>query len=66
MAKCVVQFSRGMSKILRDLADRKGTTPVDILRRSIALYRYLSNEVKMGKKVSFTRGGKALANIQLP
>ena len=66
MPKLTVQFSRKMNEILGDLADKKGTTKVDILRRAVALYKYLSNEVKLGNRVAWTRGDQIVAEIVLP
>lgn len=66
MPKLVVQFNGRMDSILGVLADKKGTTKVDVLRRAVALYRYLSNEVKMGGRVAFTKGDDILAYINLP
>ena len=66
MAKLVVQFNRKMNAILQEMADRKGTTKIDILRRAVALYKYLNNEVKQGNKVAWTRGDEILAEIVLP
>jgi len=40
-----IQFSRKMDAVLRELADKKGTTKVDIILRAVALYKYLTNEL---------------------
>jgi hypothetical protein len=56
-----------MNTILEDLANEKETTKVDVLRRAVALYKYLDSEQKdETNKVSITRDGKAVKDIVLP
>lgn len=68
MPKLTVEFNDKMNDILEQLADEKGTTKVDVLRRAVALYRYLDSEQKEGenKKVSITQNDKVLKDIVLP
>ena len=40
-----VEFNDRMNDILEEMADKKGTTKVDILRRAVALYKYITNEL---------------------
>ena len=49
MPKLTVEFNDKMNDILEQLADEKGTTKVDVLRRAVALYKYLDGEKKDGK-----------------
>jgi predicted transcriptional regulator len=67
MPKLTIEFSDKMNQILEDLANEKETTKVDVLRRAVALYKYLDLEQKdQTNKVSITRGGKAVKDIVLP
>jgi predicted transcriptional regulator len=67
MPKLTVEFNDKMNQILEQLAEEKGTTKVDVLRRAVALYRYLDDEQKgEDKQVSITRNGKAVKDIVLP
>jgi predicted transcriptional regulator len=49
MPKLTVEFNDKMNDILEQLADEKGTTKVDVLRRAVALYKYLDGEKRDGK-----------------
>jgi predicted transcriptional regulator len=66
--KLTVEFSDKMNEILEDLANEKETTKVDVLRRAVALYKYLDSEQKGDetKRVSITQDGKAVKDIVLP
>ena len=68
MPKLTVEFNDKMSEILDQLANEKGTTKVDVLRRAVALYRYLDSEQnpEENKKVSITQGDKVVKDIVLP
>ncbi|MBZ5679021.1 MAG: hypothetical protein LAO24_02830 [Acidobacteriia bacterium] len=65
MPKLTVEFNDKMNEILEQLAEEKGTTKVDVLRRAVALYKYLDGEQKDGK-VSITRGNDIVKDIVLP
>ena len=67
MPKLTIEFSDKMNEILEELANEKETTKVDVLRRAVALYKYLDSEQKdESNKVSITRDGKAVKDIVLP
>ncbi|HKD83589.1 MAG TPA: hypothetical protein VKB58_02485 [Terriglobales bacterium] len=68
MAKLTVEFNEKMNQILDTLAKEKGTTKAEVLRRAVALYRYLDAEQKEGEnqKVSITRNNQVLKDIVLP
>jgi len=69
MSKLTVRFGRKVSKMLKGFALEKGVTQTEILRRAIALYRYLDRETKDGdKRVSVTSAetGKVLKDLVLP
>lgn len=65
MPKLTVEFNDKMNDILEQLAEEKGTTKVDVLRRAVALYKYLDAEQKDGK-VSITQDNKIIKDIVLP
>jgi hypothetical protein len=68
MPKLTVEFNDKMNQTLEQLAEEKGTTKVDVLRRAVALYKYLDAEQKEGgnKKVSITQNDNILKDIVLP
>ena len=69
MPKLTIQFDDKVNKMLLELAERKGTTKVDILRRALAAYKYLDDETLDGKKrVSVTDADEAtiLKDVVLP
>ena len=68
-----VEFNDAMNDILEKMADKKGCTKVDILRRAVALYKYLTNELhcrrvgdKVKKLVIRNREGMILKEVVLP
>jgi hypothetical protein len=66
--KLTVEFNDKMNDILGQLAEQKGTTKVDVLRRAVALYNYLDSEQKAGEnqRVSITQNNKVVKDIVLP
>lgn len=50
MPVLTVEFNDRMNDILQELADKKGCTKVDILRRAVALYKYLHSELACRRK----------------
>jgi predicted transcriptional regulator len=67
MAKLTVEFNDKMSQILDKLAQEKGTSKVEVLRRAVALYKYLDSEAnQQDKKVSITKGDRVVKDIVLP
>jgi len=72
MPTLVIEFNRKMNDILQQMADEKGTTKVDIIRRAVALYKYLTNELacrRKGdtpKKLVIRRGDLILKEVVLP
>jgi len=49
MPKLTLEFNDRMNKILQDLAARDDTTKVDVLRRALALYKYVVDETDKGE-----------------
>ena len=56
MPRLTVQFDSNVSKMLQELANRKGTTKVEILRRALATYKHLDDEIfdNDSKRISVT------------
>lgn len=72
MATLVVEFNSKTDEILEEMADKKGTTKVDILRRAVAVYKYITNELHCRregdtpKKLVIRRDEEILKEIVLP
>lgn len=66
--KLTVEFSDDLAQRIGRLADKKGVSKVDVLRRAIALYDYAESEAGSGtdKSLSITKDGKAVKDIVLP
>ncbi len=45
MARYTIDFGDKLDQMLAELADEKGTTKAEVIRRAIATYRYLTKEV---------------------
>ena len=56
MARLTIQFPEKTSRTLTELSDRDKRPKTEILRRALALYKYLEDEVRKedGRKVSIT------------
>ena len=68
MSKLTVKFGDQMNKVLEELAAEKGTTKTEIIRRALATYKYLNDEIKDGdKRVSVTSANsKTIKDVILP
>ncbi len=72
MATLTVEFNDKMDRILGEMADKKGTTKVDILRRAIAVYKYITNELHCRrhgdrpKRLVIRKGETILKEIVVP
>lgn len=49
MARLTIQFPERTSKILEELSEENEVTKTEVLRRAVALYKYLNEEVRKGK-----------------
>jgi flagellin-specific chaperone FliS len=49
MARLTIQFPERTSKILEELSEDNEVTKTEVLRRAVALYKYLNEEVRKGK-----------------
>lgn len=55
MPKMTLKFDDRINTILTVLAERKATTKVDIIRRALAAYKYLDDELQdSDRRVSIT------------
>lgn len=50
MPKLTLEFNDRMNHILQDLAARDDTSKVEVLRRALALYKYVVEETEKGDK----------------
>lgn len=67
MPKLTVEFSERMNEMLEGLAAKEETTKVDIIRRALALYKYVEEEVGESDKrrVAITEDDRVLKEIVL-
>lgn len=56
MAKLTVKFPERTSKILEELSDNDEVSKTEVLRRALALYKYIDDETRKakGRKVAIT------------
>ena len=69
MPKLTVQFGKRTNQLLEELAEEKGITKAEVIRRALAMYKYLDDETRNGdKRVSVTSAAtdKILKDIILP
>lgn len=67
MPKLTVEFNERVNQMLEELAVREETTKVDIIRRALALYRYVEDEVGESEKrrLAITEDDKVVKEIVL-
>lgn len=67
MPKLTVEFNDRMNEMLEQLAAKQGTTKVDIIRRALALLRYVEAEVGDSDKrrLAISEDDKVLKEIVL-
>ena len=46
MPRMTIEFPAQIDAILKELAEKGGTSRVEVLRRALALYNYVNKEVK--------------------
>lgn len=64
MSKTTVQLSGDLDKILSDLSKEQGVPKTQVIRRSLALLKYLEDERRSGGKVAITdQDGKVVKEI---
>ena len=68
MPRYTFEFAKEIDKTFTRLAEEKGTTKADILRRALASYAYLEKETRdENRKVSITDSGDhVLKDVVLP
>lgn len=66
-SKLTVEFNDEVSSLLEELAKKKGTSKVEVLRRAIGLYSYVSTEAgpTSENRLSITKDGKQIRDIIL-
>lgn len=50
MSKMTVDFNEQVTEMIDDLAHREGRSKAEVLRRAIAVYKFLDDEVREGKE----------------
>ncbi len=65
MAKFTVSFKPKGDQALERLARKTGTTKAEVIKRAIALYEYVDNEVdeSKGRRLSITQDDAAVKDI---
>lgn len=65
MSKLTVQLSGDLDSVLGDLAKKQGIPKTQVIRRSIALMKYLEDETgeNTARKLAITENGKVLTEI---
>jgi hypothetical protein len=65
MARLTVQFPKATSDILEELSSEDQVSKTEVLRRALAVYRYLEKETRGGKrKVAITdENGKVIKEL---
>jgi len=68
MPKLTIRFGDKTDKLLKELAEEKGTTKTEIIRRALVTYKYLDEETKDGsKRVSITTtNNETIKDVILP
>ena len=68
MPKLTIRFGEKTDKLLKELAEEKGTTKTEIIRRALVTYKYLDDETKdSASTVSITsRDNKTIKDVILP
>ena len=64
-----IDLDQTFDKTLSDLADQKGTTKAEVIRRALATYGFISGQTspESGKKVSITDNqDKVLKDVLIP
>ena len=69
MARYTIDFGPDFDQLLESLAEKKGSTKAEIIRRAVASYSYLDKQVgaETGNKVSVTnQDDEVLKDVILP
>jgi predicted transcriptional regulator len=67
MPKLTVEFNDRMNEMLEQLAQEEDTSKVDIIRRALALYKYVEDEVRENdkRKLAIAEGDEVIKEIVL-
>jgi hypothetical protein len=52
MAKLTVEFPERLNTILEEMAEKEGLPKVQLIRRAIALLKYVEDEKALGNKIA--------------
>ena len=67
MPKLTIEFNDRLNEMLEQLAAKEDTTKVDIIRRALALFKYVEEEVGVGdkRKLAIAEDDKVVKEIVL-
>lgn len=67
MPKLTVEFNERINQMLEELAAKDETTKVDVIRRALALYKYVEEEVGKGdhRRLAIAEDEKVIKEIVL-
>jgi len=67
MPKLTIEFNDRLNEMLEQLAAKEDTTKVDIIRRALALFKYVEEEVGAGdkRKLAIAEDDKVVKEIVL-
>ena len=67
MPKLTLELSDRVNSMLEELAAKEGTTKVDVVRKAIALFKYVDQEVveKHDRELAIVQNDKVLKEIVL-
>lgn len=67
MAKLTVEFNDRMNEMLQTLAAKEQTSKVDVIRRALALYKYVEEEAGKSDKrrLAITEDDKVIKEVVL-
>ena len=55
MSKLTIKFGDQMREVLEELAEDRGISKAEVIRRALAMYKYASDETRDGdKRISIT------------
>lgn len=66
MANLSVKFDKVLSKELKDIAERRGMTETEVLRRAIATYGALEKEIERKGHITIVRNNEIVKELIIP
>jgi predicted transcriptional regulator len=67
MPRYTIDFNEEFDNLLKEIAEKKGVTKAEVIRRSVASYSYLEKQTADQNKLSITDNeDKVIKDIKLP